>query len=336
MKLLREVSTLKSFYILILGFALAGTVASAQELFTLGGKVFSEKDLTPAQQQQVFESNMQNYEQLKSLIDSVIFDNHVAEQSKKQNKSKQDMEAKILSVKDPSDKAMKAWFAANKSRIPPTYKFEDIKGEISKIVKQEEMRKRRDDVVAKIKRDQKFKLNLSQPSAPVVDVKIDGFPSKGNDNSKVTIVEFADYQCPHCKVAATSLKKVADKFKGKIRLVFLDYPINPSGVSRAVAEASHCAAEQGKFWEYHYKAFDSQSSLDKDAPLKLADQLKLDGQKFKTCLESSKGKMIVDKSMSEGERIGVSGTPYIIINGRRYLGSHTPEAISKEVEISLK
>jgi protein-disulfide isomerase len=65
----------------------------------------------------------------------------------------------------------------------------------------------------------------------------------------VTIVEFADYQCPHCKIAAESLKKVTEKFKGKVRLVFMDYPINPSGISRAVAEASHCALEQGKFWE---------------------------------------------------------------------------------------
>jgi|694.fasta_scaffold37768_2 protein-disulfide isomerase len=331
-----EVFTLKSFALLVLGLVICGSAARAQDLFNLDGKAYSEKDLTPAQQQQVYESNMQNFEQIKSIVDGIIFDNHVMEESKKQNKSRDEVEAKILNVKEPSERAIKAWYEANKTRIPPSYKFEDVKGEIAKIVKQEEMRKRRDDVIAKIKKDRKFVLNLGKPTAPLIDVKTEGFPAKGQDGAKVTIVEFADYQCPHCKIAAESLKKVTEKFKGKVRLVFMDYPINPSGISRAVAEASHCAMEQGKFWDFHYKAFDAQSTLDKDSPAKLAREIKLDEQKFKACLDAAKGKSMVEKAHSEGERIGVSGTPYLLINGRRYMGAHTPEAITKEIETALK
>ena len=154
--------------------------------------------------------------------------------------------AKILDVKEPSERALKAWYESYKTRIPPNYKFEEIKGEIAKIVKQEEMHKKREDLVSKIKREKKFASNLAKPEAPVVEIKTEGFPSKGKDNAKVTIVEFADYQCPHCKVAADSLKKVMDKFKDKVKFVFLDYPINPSGISRVVAEASHCAMEIGR------------------------------------------------------------------------------------------
>lgn len=327
---------MKLFAMLLLGLATCGSVVHAAELFNIDGKVYSEKDLTPAQQQQVYESNMQNFEQIKAIVDGIIFDNHVSEESKKQNKSRDEVEAKILNVKEPSDKAIKSWYEANKTRIPPSYKFDDVKGEIAKIVKQEEIRKRRDDVIAKIKKDRKFVLNLVKPTAPLIDVKTDGFPAKGQDGAKVTIIEFADYQCPHCKVAAESLKKITEKFKGKVRLVFMDYPINPSGISRAVAEASHCAMEQGKFWDFHYKAFDSQATLDKDSPAKLAREIKLDEQKFKACLDAAKGKSMVEKAHSEGERIGVSGTPYLLINGRRYMGAHTPEAIAKEVETALK
>lgn len=331
-----EVLQLNSLVMLILATLAFASSALAQDLFSLDGKTFSAKDLTPAQQQQVYESNMQNFEQIKSIVDGVLFDNYVSEESQKQNKSREDVEAKLLSVKEPSEKAIKAWFEANKTRIPPSYKFDDVKGEIAKIVKQEEMRKRRDEVLAKIKKDRKFNLSVAAPVAPVIDVKTDGFPTKGKDGAKVTIVEFADYQCPHCKVAAESLRKVTEKFKGRVRLVFMDYPINPSGISRAVAEASHCASEQGKFWEFHYKAFESQSTLDKDSPTKLAREIKLDEQKFKSCLDAAKGKALVSKAMSEGERIGVSGTPYLIINGKRYMGAHTIEAITKELEAALR
>jgi protein-disulfide isomerase len=70
--------------------------------------------------------------------------------------------------------------------------------------------------------------------------------------------------------------------------------------------------------------------------LKLAKELKLDEAKFKACFDGTKGKAIVEKGRMEGERIGVSGTPYLLINGRRYMGAHTYEAIVKEVETSLK
>lgn len=323
-----------SFIAFSLSFAAVPAFASG--LFTLGGKTYTEKDLTPAQQQQIFEIELQNYEKTKSVVDGIVFEKHVDDQAKKQNKSREEIEKKLLDVKEPSEKQLKAWYESNKSMIPPNYQFDQIKGEISKIVMQEEMKKKRDDVLEKIKKDQKFALSIAKPESPVVDVKIDGFPAKGKDGAKVTIVEFADFQCPHCKNASESFKKVTEKFKDKIKYVYLDFPINPSGISKIVAEGSHCAAEQGKYWEYHYKAFEGQSTLDKESPLKLAKSLNLDEAKFKACFDGTKGKAMVEKGRTEGERVGVSGTPYLLINGRRYMGAHTVEAISKEIETSLK
>lgn len=322
--------------ILALGISLVASPLLAEGLFSLGGKSFGEKDLSPALQQQIFEIEMQNYDQTKAAVDNIVFDMHLDEESKKQNKSREDIEKKLLEVKDPSEKSLKAWYEANKSRIPPNYQFDQIKSEISKIVSQEEAKKKRDEILEKVKKSKKFTLNLQKPEAPVVDVKFEGFPAKGKDGAKVTIIEFADYQCPHCKVASESFKKVTEKFKDKVKFIYLDFPVNPSGISKVVAEGSHCAEEQGKFWDYHYKAFEGQATLDKDSPTKLAKELKLDEAKFKACLEGTKGKALVEKARSEGERIGVSGTPYLLINGRRYMGAHTVEAITKEIETSLK
>jgi protein-disulfide isomerase len=326
----------KFFKIFAFGLMAYNPPILAEGLFSFGGKSFSEKDLTPAQQQQMFEIQAQSYEQTKAAIDAFILELHVTEEAGKQNKPKEEIEKKMFDVKEPSDKTIKSWYDENKSRIPPNYQFDQIKGEISKIVKQEEMKKKRDVVLEKIKKDKKFSLAVVKPEAPMVDIKADGFPSKGKDGAKVTIVEFADYQCPHCKAAADSLKKVTEKFKDKVKYIFIDFPINHSGISKIVAEASHCAAEQNKFWEFHYKAFESQASLDKDSPAKIAKDLKLDDAKFKACTEGTKGKAMVEKGRTEGERIGVSGTPYLVINGRRYMGAHTIEAMTKEIETALK
>jgi protein-disulfide isomerase len=311
-------------------------MAASQPIYSISGKSYEVNDLSPALQQQMYDIQFEAFEKTKHAVDNAVFDTYVAEEAKKSGKSVDEATTKILDVKEPSDKDLKSWYEENKSKIPAQYKYDDIKGEITKIVKQERMKAKRDQVLDKIKKDQKFAMTMSEPDAPVVSVLVDGFPSKGSDQPKLTIIEFADYQCPHCKGATETIKKVVDKFKNKAKLVFIDFPINPSGIARAVAEGSHCAAEQGRFWEFHYKAFEIQSTLDQGSADKIAKDLKLDEAKFKNCKDGGRGKVIVDKGRAEGDRIGVSGTPYILMNGKRYAGPHTVEAITKKVESLLK
>jgi protein-disulfide isomerase len=324
-------------FLVATSFAFVTSVtASAQSLFTLGEKTYELKDVSPAHQQQLFDVQYDSYERTRQTIDGILLETFLDEEAKKQNKPKEEVASKTLEVKEPTDKEVKKWYDDNKSRIPPNYQFDQIKGEIVKLVKQEKMKTKRDEVLEKIKKDRKFSLSLAKPLAPMMAVQTDGFQSKGKDGAKVHIVEFADYQCPHCKSAAEVLKKVMDKMKSKVKFTFVDYPINPSGVSKAVAEASQCAAELGKFWEFHYKAFESQASLEATSGDKIAKDLKLDEAKMKACTESGRGKAIVAKGLAEGERLGVTGTPFIIMNGRRYVGAQTVEAITAEIEAQLK
>lgn len=323
-------------YISSLAFAVLSFSAHGQALYSVSGKTYELKDLSPAQQQQFFEIQFESYEKTRQSVDSVLLENYFDEEAKKQKKTKEEVSNKLLEVKEPSDKEVKKWYDENKAKIPPNYQFDQIKGEIAKIVKQERTNTKRTELLDKIKKDGKFSLTLSKPVAPVLDVKAEGFPTKGKEGAKVSIVEFADYQCPHCKSAADTLKKITDKMKDKVRFTFIDFPINPSGISREVAEVSHCAAEQGKFWEFHYKAFESQETLAKGSGEKIAKDLKLDEGKLKACMDAGKGKAMVDKGRAEGDRIGVSGTPFVLINGHRYVGAHTLEALTKEIEGYLK
>ncbi len=98
---------------------------------------------------------------------------------------------------------------------------------------------------------------LSNPSAnPQIGTGTN--PPLGSANANVTIVEFSDYQCPFCAKAELTLKQILQDYEGKVKIYYRDFPLNFHKLSYQAAEASKCAGEQGKYWEYHDILFDRQ------------------------------------------------------------------------------
>jgi len=310
------------------------SAANAQSVFSLGGKEYAVKDLGVSHQQAWFDVENERFEKSKRIVDDIVFDMYVEAEAKKAGKSKETFEEDFAKVKEATDKDAKVWFDKNKDRVP--YPYEQIKGEIKKLLASELIQEKRAKALEDYKKKNKFAFTMTGPVAPVVQIATAGFPSRGPDNARVTIVEFADYQCPHCKAAATAMKGVVAKMKDKVRLIYLDFPINPSGISLTVAHGAVCADEQKKFWEYHHLAFDKQSTLTKDSPAALAKELKLDEAAFSTCMGSARPAERVAKAKAEGERLGVQGTPAIYINGVRMTHAPTEEEITKHVNEALK
>lgn len=105
--------------------------------------------------------------------------------------------------------------------------------------------------------------------------------------------------------------------------------------SRWAAEASECAAEQGKFWEYHDRLFASQGSagaFGKENLKKFAADLRLDATKFNTCLDSGKFASLVDKETTNLQSLGVESTPSFLINGQPLSGAQPFEVFQKAIE----
>lgn len=93
------------------------------------------------------------------------------------------------------------------------------------------------------------------------EVKIENYPSRGPQNAKITLVEYSDFECPYCVRANPTVKKILETYPNNIRLVYKQFPlINIHPNAMKAAEASLCAKDQGKFWEYHDKLFDSATS----------------------------------------------------------------------------
>jgi protein-disulfide isomerase len=156
--------------------------------------------------------------------------------------------------------------------------------------------------------------------------------SIGNANAPITLLEFADFQCPHCAQFATMVEPVLKEqmvATGKVRLVFHDFPLGGGFQwSFLAARSGRCANEQGKFWEYHDYVFGKQQDwsyeTDQEKVIdhftEYATAVGADADKFEACVRSDKYRAEVSRSRAFGEQLQVQGTPTLFVNGKRVPG----------------
>lgn len=159
----------------------------------------------------------------------------------------------------------------------------------------------------------------------------------GERNAKVQIVEFADYQCPACRLAQSIVKQVIASYSDKAVFVYRHFPlIGTHQYSLEAAQASEAAGEQGKFWQYHDLLFENQEHLDHDSLISYAKRLNLDIKKFEEALNSGKYKDKVMADLTAGEQAGVDSTPTFFINGKKYVGVQSFDQFKSIIENELK
>jgi protein-disulfide isomerase len=161
-------------------------------------------------------------------------------------------------------------------------------------------------------------------------------PSIGDAKAPVTLIEFSDFQCPFCLQVAPTLKKIRAAYGDKVRIVWKDFPltqIHPEAFK--AGEAGHCAAEQGKFWEYHDRLFVNQRALRPEDLKTYAAGVGLDTARFNACLDTSKHAEVVRNGVAEGTRLGVNSTPTVFVNGRRVAGAQPYETFAAVIDEEL-
>ena len=171
---------------------------------------------------------------------------------------------------------------------------------------------------------------------PVVEFKITKDDHiRGDFNAPITLVEFSDFECPFCARHYPTMNKILSEYSGKVKWVYKHFPLGFHSNAQKAAEASECAAEQGKFWEYHDKLFENFSqgySLEKFK--QWAKDLGLNSGKFNDCLDSGKFAQKVQADYQEGIQEGVKGTPATFVNGRLVSGA-LPYEVFKQIIESL-
>ena len=140
---------------------------------------------------------------------------------------------------------------------------------------------------------------------------------------------------PYCIRGSDTLKQVMDKYGDKVSVVYRHFPLSFHTEAHKGAQASECANEQGKFWEYHDKLFANQRAMFDEDLRRYAGEVGLDQAKFDECLASEKYKAKVDKDLEDGAAAGMSGTPGFFVNGRFVNGAQPLEVFSQIIDAEL-
>ena len=260
---------------------------------------------------------------IKSALDSLLRDRIWDAEARKTGKSVDSLIAAEAGPAGlaPSDADVSAWFQANQSRTGGRT-LQELRPQIADLLTQE----RRTAAAKKLEARLRTELRVAVAYEPFrLQFDNEKAPTLGKSEAPVTLVEFSDFQCPFCQAAAPTLKRVEQNFGDKVRIVYRQFPltsIHPFAFK--AAEASLCAKEQEMFWQMHDAMFADQKKLSVSDLKQTARRLGMNGKSFDACLDSGRYVEQVQNDQKEGQRIGVSGTPAMYINGVYVEGGSVP------------
>jgi protein-disulfide isomerase/Zn-finger nucleic acid-binding protein len=307
---------------------ISGKVVTAGELDEL-----VKKDLAQLEQQY----QEQRHQLRRSALEAMLRQKAFEERAKAKGISRDELVQQeiVAKIPEPSDEEIRALYdraKASGQQLPP---MDQVKGEIARFIKNQKSQGALAEYYDKMKQEMGVEILLPPYEPPKVAVDATG-PSKGPADAPVTIVEFSDFECPYCVRAEETVKQVLAAYPGKVRLVYRDYPLPMHAKAPKAAEAAHCAADQGKYWEMHDKLFANAQKLEVSDLKAHAREVGLDGGKFDQCLDSSEKAKVVESHKKAGEEVGVSGTPAFFINGRLLTGAQPLDAFKAVIDDELK
>ncbi len=175
-------------------------------------------------------------------------------------------------------------------------------------------------------------------------VSADNAPYIGPADAPLTVIEFTDFQCPYCrKYYLESYNRIKENYadKQKVKYAFRNFPLEEHPQAMTAAMAAECANEQGKFWEMHDRLFTDQDKWSyqdnaNDIFKGFAKDLKLDENKFNTCLDGNKYQQQINKDITDGETYNVTSTPTFFIGNKKVVGAQPYDTFTSVIEGELK
>jgi protein-disulfide isomerase len=209
--------------------------------------------------------------------------------------------------------------------------YDSVRDKILEKVRQLRTDKVKAAYVKQLRAETTVTIDLAPPRAKVdvADAQV-----RGPKTAQVTLVEFADYECPYCQKVAADVKKLTADYGDRVAFTYKDFPLPMHSRAEKAAEATRCASKQNKFWEFHDELFHSKE-LDVDQLKAQARALKLDATQFDKCLDSGEEVAAIERDKKEGMRLGITGTPSFFINGHYLSGALDYAALRQVVEQQL-
>jgi protein-disulfide isomerase len=167
----------------------------------------------------------------------------------------------------------------------------------------------------------------------VIPVRLGRDHIRGSRSASVTLLQYGDYECPHCGVAHAFVESVRPRINDDLRFAFRHFPlgaVHPR--AKRAAEAAEATGEQGQFWAMHDLLFENQWALDDDDLLLYAEELCLDVPRFARELAAAVHASRVREDYRSGMESGVTGTPTFFINNTRHIGAYDVDSLVRAIE----
>jgi protein-disulfide isomerase len=176
------------------------------------------------------------------------------------------------------------------------------------------------------------------PAVALAQVELTVNPAmvQGPPTARVTIVEFADYQCQHCRSVQASLKQIMTEYDGRVRIIAKDFPLRSHALAWSAAEAARCAAELGQYWPYRDRLFERQPAFAREQLIEYATELGLDAERFRRCVDERRFAAAVQTDVEQARALGVHRTPTFLVNGRVMIGTHPVETFREVIDGELR
>ena len=159
-----------------------------------------------------------------------------------------------------------------------------------------------------------IKTGLAEPLAKLVEVPVDTAYLYGQEEGKVMLLEFSDFQCPYCQRVQPTLSSLLEQYGDKVAFGYRHFPLDFHNDADSSAIATECAREQGKFMEMHDQLYKQQRNQSVAELKEIAKKIEVaDLGRFNTCLDSEEYRSLVSKDILDGRNAGINGTPGFII-----------------------
>lgn len=214
--------------------------------------------------------------------------------------------------------------------------MEEARGVLETAVTQKKQGERYAVWIEELRASYKATIQLPFPNVPRIPVSADDDPFVGPADAPVTIVQFAEFQCPYCGKARESVDKVLANYDGKVKFVFRDYPLDFHQNAIPAAVAANCAGKQDKYWPVHDAFMKNQAALAEGDLLRVAREAKLDMEAWETCRKDPTVEAEIRADFEDGAKAGVTGTPAFFINGVFINGAQPYEKFKAIVDAELQ
>ena len=301
----------------------------------VGDESIKRSELELAAAGQLVELELKKQEVLEQQLNRLLTDRVLKlEAAARQIKVDELVQTEVYAkTTEPTEAEIESFYEANKSQIPPQLTHEQALPQVKAYLSQQGRQKRYTEFVDELR--DKYSASISlEPLRLNVDAE--GHPTKGAADAPVTIIEFSDFECPYCSQLNETMNRILTAYSDHVRIVFRQFPLtslHPRAM--AAAEASLCAAENGKFWELHDALFSDQALQAADLRSK-AESIGLDVEAFEACLSSGRHTAAVKRDLTAGGAVGVTGTPALFVNGRPLQGAVTYEQLEAVIKDELE